>query len=273
MTSFEPLFVQVIADYGSADDMAFAEVRQALRYVLRDKAAQVDILSVPVFDTYATGFVLGQLANNHPMGLNQLFYVNTAPRKDDTAARANDDGEGLAYVRLRNGVRIVAVNSGFSLSFVADQADEMRHINCSTDGSQFRSRDVFPQAFGLIAHGDESILEDDIRAHVPAIPESVVCYADGFGNLKTSIDASALKGLDGKRAIVTINGQSHEAIIGEGIFSVPEGTLVLSAGSSGWKDAKGNDRRFIECVWRGHSAAQLFGKPVGGSPVQWRVNG
>lgn len=271
MPSNDPLSIQVIADYGSADDMAFAEVRQALRYVLRDTAAQIDILSVPIFDTYATGFVLGQLANNHPFGRSQMFYVNTAPRKDDTAARSNDGGEGLAYVRLKNGVRIVAVNSGFSLSFVAPLAEEIRRINCSSAGSQFRSRDVFPQPFGLIAHGDESLLQEDIRSHIPAIPESVICYTDGFGNLKTSIDATVLRGLGGKHAIVTINGQAHEAMIGEGIFSVPEGTLVLSAGSSGWTHPDGTEKRFVECVWRGHSASQLFGHPVGGSIVQWTL--
>ncbi|HEY1096840.1 MAG TPA: SAM hydroxide adenosyltransferase [Alphaproteobacteria bacterium] len=271
MTLNDMLFIQVIADYGSADDMAFAEVRQALRYVTRDLVTEIDVMSVPAFDTYATGFALGQLAINHQLGPQQLFYVNTAPRKDDKAARTNAAGEGLVYAKLHNGVRIIAVNSGYSLAFITPFAQEIRKIDCSDAGSQFRSRDIFPPPFGLLARGDESLLREDIKHLIPPIPENVICYTDGFGNMKTSINAATLKGMGQQKAIVTINGQSHEAIIGDGIFSVPEGTLVLSAGSSGWKTPDGTEMRFVECVWRGHSAAKLFGHPVGGSAIELKV--
>jgi S-adenosylmethionine hydrolase len=271
MPSSELTYIQIIADFGSSDDMAFAEVKQALRYVMREQRHMIDCLSVPAFDTVATGFVLAQLALNHPQGQQQLFYVNTAPRKDDTQARTNNAGEGLVFARLHNGVRIVAVNSGYSLSFIAPHAQDLRKIDCSDAGSQFRSRDVFPHPFGLIAHGDESLLRDDIRAFVPEIPEQVVCYTDGFGNIKTSIDVSVLHGLAGRKALVTINDQTHEAIIGDGLFSVPDGSLVLSPGSSGWRMADGTETRFVECVWRGNSAANLFNKPRGGSAISWTL--
>lgn len=261
--------IQIIADFGSSDDMAFAEVRQALRYVMREQRHVIDCLSVPAFDTVTTGFVLAQLALNHPQGHQQLFYVNTAPRKDDTAARTDNAGEGLAYVRLPNGVRIVAVNSGYSLSFVAPFAQEIRQIDCSNAGSQFRSRDVFPHPFGLIAHGDESLLRDDIRAFIPPVPDSIVCYTDGFGNLKTTLDSSVLEGHAGKKISITINGKTHDALIGDGIFSVPDKSLVLSPGSSGWRDADGVERRFVECVWRGHPAKTLFDNPPSGSAITW----
>jgi hypothetical protein len=269
MPTSDLVTIQIIADFGSSDDMAFAEVRQALRAVMREQRHVIDCLSVPVFDTVTTGFVLAQLALNHPQGQNQLFYVNTAPRHDDKTPRSNNAGEGLAYVRLANGVRIIAVNSGYSLSFVAPFAQEIRHIDCSNAGSQFRSRDVFPHPFGLIAHGDESLLRDDISSFIPPVPSDVICYTDGFGNLKTTIDSSVLEGHARKEITVTINGKTHDAIIGDGIFSVPSGTLVLSPGSSGWKDANGTDRRFVECVWRGHPAKTLFDHPASGTPITW----
>ncbi|MDB5478088.1 MAG: hypothetical protein JWM96_583 [Alphaproteobacteria bacterium] len=269
MTDQLPIFVHIIADYGHADDMAFAEVRQALRYALRDKIAHMEASSVPAFDTIATGFKLAQLAINHRMGNRQFFYVNTAPRKDDLAARGNNAGEGLAFVKLKNGVQIVAVNSGYSLAFLKEHAQMIRLINCSAEGSQFRSRDVFPDAFGLVAHGDFSQLGADIAGDIPDMPENIICYTDGYGNLKTSIDATLLEKLDGQKVPVTINGVTNHALVGRGIFSVPDGEMVLSAGSSGWMRTDGMKFQCVECVLRGGSAAAKFNKPQGGAEVKW----
>ena len=132
---------------------------------------------------------------------------DAAPRKDDLTPRVSNSGEGLAYVKLSNGVEIVAVNSGFSLYFVKDAAVEIREINCDKHGSQFRSRDIFPPAFGLIAHGDYSKLGDDIRAHVPDYPKNAVCYTDGYGNMKCSVDPKDLAAINNKYVTLDINGR------------------------------------------------------------------
>lgn len=269
MNNALPLFVHVIADYGPVDDMAFAEVRQALRYEFRDTIAHMESSSVPAFDTVATGFKLAQLAINHRMGDRQFFYVNTAPRKDDLSARGNNAGEGLAYAKLKNGVQIVAVNSGYSLSFIKQHATMIRTINCSAEGSQFRSRDVFPAAFGLILHGDYSQLGADIINDIPDAPDNVVCYTDGYGNLKTALDASTLEAHDGKKLPLTINGITLDVHVGQGIFSVPDGEMVLSAGSSGWTRTDGTRFKAVECVLRGGSAAEKFNLPKGGATVKW----
>jgi hypothetical protein len=272
MPDSNSIFVQIIADYGPVGDMAFAEVRQALRYALRDKIAHMELSPVSAFDTVATGFYLAQLANNHKMGSRQFFYVNTAPRKDDPRPRVNNAGEGLAYVRLKDGVQIVAVNSGYSLSFVKEHAEEMRVINCSAEGSQFRSRDVFPEAFGKIVHGDTSQLGNVIKiSDLPDLPESVVGYTDGYGNIKTTIDAKAIESLKGKKVIVTIGEYEHEAMVADGIFAVPDGGLVLSAGSSGWKRADGSALRFVEVSLRSGSASRLFKRPKGGAKISWKT--
>lgn len=264
-----PLFIHVIADYGPVDDMAFAEVRQALRYEARDKIAHIEASSVPAFDTVATGFMLAQLAINHRMGDRQFFYVNTAPRKDDLKARGNNAGEKLVYARLKNGVQIVAVNSGYSLSFIKEHAAMLRVIHCSSEGSQFRSRDVFPQAFGLIFHGDYSQLGKDILADIPDMPENAVGYTDGYGNLKTTVRAELLEQSQGRKLPVTINGVTHDVTIGQGIFAVPDGEMVLAAGSSGWPHPDGQVFRAAECVLRGGSAAAKFGFPKGGDAITW----
>lgn len=267
------MLVFVIADYGDLHDLAFAEVKQKLYYELRDVNAEITAFAVPAFDTVATGFVLAQTAINSKLGERHKFYVNTAPRKDDLTPRVKNSGEGLAYVKLSNGVEIVAVNSGYSLSFVKDAAVEIREIHCSKEGSQFRSRDVFPPAFGLIAHGDYSKLGDDIRAAVPDYPKNVVCYADGYGNLKCSVDPSILEAISNQTVTMDVNGKHQEVRVSEGIFGVADGEFCLSKGSSGWNLPGGKKVEFTEIVRRGGNAAAAFGQPAGGTKVSWRVTG
>lgn len=267
------LLVYVIADYGDLHDLAFAEVTQKLHYELRDLNAEITTFAVPAFDTVATGFALAQTAINTKLGDKQKFYVNTAPRKDDLAPRVKNSGEGLAYVKLFNGTEIVAVNSGYSLSFVKDAAVEIREIQCDKHGSQFRSRDVFPPAFGLIAHGDYSKLGADIRDAVPDYPKNVVCYTDGYGNMKCSVDPKDLESLNGKYITLDINGRHSAARVAEGIFGVADGQFCFSKGSSGWTLPNGKKVEFSEVVMRGGNAAKAFGKPPGGIGIDWRVIG
>jgi hypothetical protein len=263
--------VYVIADYGDLADLAFAEVTQKLHYELRDKDAYITTFAVPAFDTVATGFVLAQTAINSRLDGRHKFYVNTAPRKDDLTPRVQNSGEGLAYAKLHNGVEIVAVNSGYSLSFIKDAAVEIREIHCSKEGSQFRSRDVFPPAFGLIAHGDYSQLGDDIRDAVPDYPRNVVCYTDGYGNMKCSVDPDDLKAINGKHVTLDVNGRHTVARVADGIFGVADGEFCMSKGSSGWTLPNGKNVEFTEIVQRGGNAAKTFGKPPGGIEVTWRV--
>ncbi|PZQ44942.1 MAG: hypothetical protein DI551_09040 [Micavibrio aeruginosavorus] len=265
------MLVYVIADYGDLHDLAFAEVTQKLHYELRDKNAEITTFAVPAFDTVATGFALAQTAINSKLGERHKFYVNTAPRKDDLAPRVKNSGEGLVFAKLFNGVEIVAVNSGYSLSFVKDAAIEIREIHCSRDGSQFRSRDVFPPAFGLIAHGDYSKLGDDMREAIPDYPQNAVCYTDGYGNMKCSVDPETLKSINGKHVTLDVNGRAMAARVADGIFGVADGEFCVSKGSSGWTLPDGKKVEFTEIVMRGGNAAKAFGKPPGGIAVDWRL--
>jgi hypothetical protein len=259
----------VIADYGDLHDLAFAEVTQKLYFELRDKDVTVQTFSVPAFDTVATGFALAQTAINSRLGEKHKFYVNTAPRKDDLTPRVKNSGEGLAYAKLQNGVEIVAVNSGYSLSFIKDAAVEIREIHCDKHGSQFRSRDIFPPAFGLIAHGDYSNLGDDICDAVPDAPKNAVCYTDGYGNMKCSVDPAVLSAINGRHVTLDVNGRAMAARVADGIFGVADGEFCFSKGSSGWTLPNGKKMEFTEIVMRGGNAAKAFGKPPGGLQVSW----
>ena len=263
------MLVYVIADYGQLHDLAFAEVTQRLHAELKDMDADIKLYAVPAFDTVATGFMLAQTAVNSKLGLRHKFFVNTAPRKDDLSPRVKNAGEGFAYARLHNDVEICAVNSGFSLSFIKASAKEIRAVNCKKDGTQFRSRDIFPPAFGKIVHGDYGDLGDDIRDAVPDHPQNAVCYTDGYGNMKCSVDPAVLEPMKGQDATLSINGHNQNVRCAEGIFGVADGDFCFSEGSSGWTLPDGKRVRFSEVVQRGGSAAKAFGMPAGGMKVSW----
>jgi hypothetical protein len=269
-------YIRVIGDYGDLGDMAFAEVTDRLHEQIRDAGIgdyHLNLGSVPAFDTYATGFMLAQLAINSKLGADHFFYVNTAPRKDQSSARINNEGEGLVYVRLKNGVQIVAVNSGYSLTLIKPFAEEIRQINVDKAGSQFRSRDIFPQALGAILRGDASLLGADVRHTVPdEFPKNRVVYTDGYGNLKCSVDPADIERDKGKRVHIHIESSNAQipAMVGAGIFSVADGDFCFARGSSGWSLPNGLKMEFAEIVKRGGSAAEAFRHPSGGDRIEWR---
>ncbi len=267
----KPFLVHVLADYGPIHDLAFAEVKQALRAEIEGQIAHFETFAVPAFDTVATGFYLAQTACNSSLGERQIFYVNTAPRRDDRAARKNCAGEGLVYAELANGVQIIAVNSGYSLSFIKGNALKIQALDIAAEGSQFRSRDVFPAALGWVVRDElDPRLGADVMGNIPDIPSSAVAYTDGYGNIKTTIDVNEIAHLKGQKVAVSIGEQTHDALVSNDIFAVEEGEMVVSAGSSGWRENSGSTRRFVECVLRGGSAAERFGRPGGGSAVSFR---
>lgn len=256
-------FVTVIADY--CDHNAFGRVRQKLMEKLLDAGVplthmQFNEVWVPFFDTRATGFDLADMARNSGVprdGVRHIFYVNTAPRKDDTKAREDNAGEKLVYVKLKNNVEILAVNSGESLAFLKDAIDSAQHLDISDRGSQFRSLNVFPDALRRLAMNDASLFTGDAMKDLPDMPTSMsINRIEGYGNMKTNI---RLDGFNhewfGKKARIKINGIEEQVTISRRLFDDSEGVgLVLYAGSSGWKD-NSSDVTFMEIGLRGASAA------------------
>src|SRR3954464_13406383 len=177
------MLVHMLADYGQGD-LAFAEVIQRIKSLLR--ATEPVLIPVPPFATLAAGFCVAQLGLN-PAPAGTLIYHNVAPRHDDDQAREDNAGERLAFARLPTGVRVVGVNAGHAFSFVRDAAEDLRWAAVPAEGSQFRSRDLFPQVAAAIALGRPDALSDRIGPEdIPDVPDRVVAYIDGYGNLKTT---------------------------------------------------------------------------------------
>ena len=259
------MLVHVIADYGPGD-LAFAEVAQRLKLQLPD--AEPLYTPVPAFATLAAGFCVAQLGLN-PAPAGTLVYHNVAPRADDEEARAGNEGERLAFARLATGVRVIGVNAGYAFSFVREAAGELRWVSVPAEGSQFRSRDLFPEALGAIVAGHPDALAEEIPpSQIPGVPENRVAYADGYGNLKTTLKRGALDVPSGTAVPVRIGTRELSAAVSDGSFEVEEGQLALAPGSSGWTAAGGEETRWMELFLRGGSAWEAFGHPAIGARVE-----
>ncbi|MBI5449034.1 hypothetical protein HY948_01825 [Candidatus Gottesmanbacteria bacterium] len=247
------MMVELIADYGTGDP-AFAEVIQKL--TLLDRFVRVRPTSVPPFATLATGFWTAQFALVNPVP-GMVVYTNTAPRKDKKEGRQANEGERLEYALLSNGVKVVGVNAGYCFSFIKPYIKTYALVNVANKGSQFRSRDFYPEAVVGIGRGEASFIGEplDVKT-IQDVPKDHVAWIDGYGNMKTTSRLSNYKNFHpGQIVRVTLAGMKRIAYFTDGTFSVREEELAFAPGSSG------GDDRFMELFLRGLSAWKEFGKP------------
>lgn len=242
----------IVSDYGVGDP-AFTEVLLQLRMLLPNTL--ISPQSTPPFSTLNTGFWISQIALTKNLR-NTYIYSNTAPRKDDKSAQKNNKGEKLMYAKLTNGFEIMAVNSGYVFSFVKPHIQKFYFVNVGNEGSQFRSRDIFPQAAAKMVCKDKTFLgEKEKTSIIPNYPQNVISSIDGYGNIKTTIRASEVSFSPGQSVVIEINKQKHIATYSDGVFNIKAGELVFAPGSSGHND------RFMEIFVRGGNAHRLFDEP------------
>ncbi len=240
----------VIADYGSGDP-SFTEVTLQLKTLI--PGATVLPQSTPPFSTINTGFWIYQFGLTKNLS-NTSIYSNTAPRREDKGAQANNRGEKLMYAKLKNGFEVIAVNAGYCFSFIKPHIAEFAFVNTANEGSQFRSRDIFPKAVAKMLEKDSSFISEtaDINL-IPDYPKDHIAHIDGYGNIKTTTRLSDLSYTSGQKLIIELNGKRQEGYFTDGSFNVAMGQLAFSPGSSG------HDDKFMEIFYRGASASSLFG--------------
>ena len=270
MSTQTPILLHVICDY-AAGGLEFGEITSRLQLHLQDPhGVRIHPTSVPSLDTMAVGFVTAQYAFAPHEG-KMFIYGNAAPRRGVSKATKNNEDNGIQYVRLDNGVEIVNVYSEFAFGFVKDHVVEYRQVDCPAEGSQFRSRDYFPERVARLINGDKSVLSDELDINdIPAIPHNMVAWTDGFGNIKTTMrrsDLNKMKLKNGQKVQVILNGVSMLGVVAQGGFSVDRGVLAVNAGSSGFEDP------FIELFLRVHhmrekTAAVRFDYPEGGTEFE-----
>ncbi len=252
----------LISDYGNGDP-AFSEVLIRLRDLLPN--VFIHPQSTPPLSTVNTGFWIAQIALSGVK--NTYIYSNTAPRKHQKNAVINNSGERLMYAKLKNGFEIVGVNAGYNFSFIKPYIVKFCHVIAPNEGSQFRSRDKYPQAVAKMIKGDKSFMgkPEDVSI-VPDAPQNVIASIDGYGNIKTSIRESEINFKPGQMITIDINKKKRVATYTDGIFNIHEGELAFAPGSSGY------DNRFMELFLRGGSAKNLFDDPLVESEVKIRTD-
>lgn len=284
--------LKILSDY-PRDDLAHDEVHQSLVTACVKRGitpANIDVGAIPSMDTIVAGFKTAQLVFNSTLGYGHIFHTNCAPRKNIVSVQSK--GEKIVLGMTRTGVVLLVVNSGYTLApfYEAVHAGEMTLYQTSVPdaGSQFRSRDYFPdamadltlhlsqrlQALGrdqirkkLAAHAFSDILEgldylgDPLNlASFPHLPEGTVYYIDSFGNIKLNYKHQKLLGFHapGTPLVVAVGNTVSDAVVGDAGFSMGEGVLAITSGSSGWAVGREGKSMFSELFLRGDSAAKHF---------------
>lgn len=252
----------LISDYGNGDP-AFTEVILRLRELLPN--IFIHSQSTPPLSTVNTGFWIAQVALSSIK--NTYIFSNTAPRKHQKNAVINNSGERLMYAKLKNGFELIGVNAGYNFSFVKKYITEFNHVICANEGSQFRSRDKYPQAVAQMIKRNKSFIgqKEDVSI-IPDAPPNAVASIDGYGNIKTSIREADINFKSGQMITIDISGKKHTATYTDGIFNIHEGELAFAPGSSGY------DNRFLEIFLRGGSAKRLFDNPEVESEIKIRTD-
>lgn len=251
------LHVSVIADYGGghSTDHAFGEVRNHfLRFDKENKLRMVTEHPVYAFSTIETGFWIAQ-EGLHSEHQDIVIFSNTAPRGD--IKWKGEQKQGFVCGLLDNGIPVFAVAAGYNLSFIKDRLKELWQVQVPNEGTQFRSRDYYPEATMAILNGDLTRLGKEVSIkEIPDVPQFKVASVDGYGNLKTTIKKGHLKDsiLESKVLRVTVNGYSHFAL--NTLLPEVEGKmydLCMVQGSSGGKQSN-----YIEFVRLQARAAEDF---------------
>lgn len=256
-------FLHLIADYGTGDP-AFGEVIHRFRAIEND--IEIHPTAVPAFSSIATGFWIAQYGLYNPSFEDLAIYANTAPRQDRESPRTDNTGEKLLYAELDNGVPVIAVDAGHTFSFIRDRIETLHDVRTPDSGSQFRSRDFFPQAVIDLLRDKDRLGDRHDPADIPDPPRQTIAHIDGYGNIKTTLRESAIDLEPGTKIEVTIGETTRTATYTTAAFEVPDGSMAFAPGSAGGLDP------FMELFLRGSSAAKRFNNPAVGDRLQYSSN-
>ena len=251
------LHIEVIADYGGSytTDHAFMEVRNHFfRFDESNKIRAVTDHSVFAFSTIETGFWISQ-EGLHSEHKNLVIFSNTAPRGD--IKWKGENKQPFVCGLLDNGIPFFAVYAGYNLSFIKNRIKGLWIVKVPNIGTQFRSRDYYPEATMAILNGDLGRVGEEISIKdIPDVPAFKLASVDGYGNLKTTIRKSHLSSnvLSSNIVRVGINNHFVNALntVGRGIKG-KVGDVCMVSGSSG-----GKGRNYVEIIKLQMRAADDF---------------
>lgn len=226
--------ILLVADYGPGD-LGFAQVVQRLARAAPD--AQVLPTLVPRADTLAAGLCVAALALGDGPRDRVVVHDVAGPARDRRfwIGRCGDDA------------LVVGADRGWAWSFVAPRATQICALDVPADTDV-----ALAVRHGLTRHPHALCAVID-RATVPPPPECVLVWTDRAGNLQTTLAAAPAEPV-----MVSIGDRREPARLGDGHGGGAAGELVLEPGT------RGLQRLSVG----GGSAAERFGDPAAGTPVE-----
>lgn len=244
-----------------------------------------------------SGFDLAQTTRKSLRGVGRVTFLNCAPRLDERGADGNHSNKGEpVYVGILPNGHVITANSRYNFTYFRDLVEngtlELFEAKVQPDGTQFRSRDIFPAHAAVLAHrltinshlwksemsldarrklleavGYIKTNEPALSAEdIPQLKQFSVASIDVHGNIKTNTRLSELD--EQTKALIT-SGKPFRVQLGEKILDVrftermfdrKDGEAGLSEGSSGsnWIGAVANDG-FLEVSIMGGIATEALG--------------
>ena len=242
----------IVADWAS-DSLACQEVRSATEGYLKDHNGGIITFIHSTPSTIHTSFLVAQVvAVEERFGkpLETVIFQNTDPRLHTDHALKNAEGAKPLIIRLKSGIYLTGPGAGYNFSLIKDRIDEVYEYAGLNIEGQFHSRDLYSR---IAAHlmdemEDEMELEEISSNIIPEIDSFYIAHIDNFGNIKTLIPQSYLKGKFeyGEMVGIKLNNLNKKAKYVANLFASEPGELVIYPGSSGKKD----DRYLEISIWR-----------------------
>lgn len=235
------------------DSLTCQEIKSATEGFLKSPH-DIDIsfvTSTP--STIHTSFLINQIVQTEEyLGrpIETVIFHNTDPRVHTKNSTIKAEGALPLIVKLKSGIYLTGPNSGYSYSMIKDKTDIVFEYKGLNVHGQFHSRDLYSR---IAAHlmdylEDEMELEETGMDTIPDLKGYYIGHIDNFGNIKTTITHSELKGKYeyGEIIRVKINGITKQVKYVTNLFGGTPGELVIYPGSSGKQD----DRYLEITIWR-----------------------
>lgn len=271
----------VISDWVS-DSLSCQEFRSAVEgYVAKENYPHISfVASTP--STIHTAFLIQQVVETETKyGRPQetIIFQNTDPRLNNNENFSkNSQGGEFLVLRLVNGIYVCGPNAGYDFSLIKKEIEKLFVYQNFFTESQFRSRDFYSR---ICAHlieemEDQLDLEEAQTNIIPELEGFYIGHIDNFGNIKTTIPLSALKGKYewGDEVEIVINNIKKKAVLAKGLFKHQPGVLIIYPGSSGKKD----DPYLEISVWRyftekdPSTGEKIFNYPKPGTPINLNLS-
>lgn len=265
----------IIGDYGS-DTLVQQELRSAVEgFVASDKLPLVTFVD-STSSTIHTAFLLSQVVQTeerYGRPQNTVIFVNTDPRLQSKTGVEQGQGADFIVMKLISGIYICGPNAGYCFSMIKKKLSECYLYQQLNKGSQFRSRDLYMRVSALLLTNkqDQMELGENLTSLIPELTDFYIGHIDNYGNIKTTIPHSFMKGKYSleEEVPVEINGVKKKAEYVSNLFGGTPGELVIYPGSSGLPDDP-----FLEVsVWRHFTEKEqttglhAFKNPLPGSMI------